>query len=395
MKMWPVLLYMSKEDSLRCLRQIELEAYSLLVSALRAQGPLTSEKRRVLRDVGRLLGINVERHKSEVRRAVNDEKLNTIAYQLNGPSVNFEDWCHEGRRMLPLLQRISPQTLHPILSENLGFSEARRVSAPIDAKLEDDIDDQPEGELEVVEPQQIRNKFARQESMLGDCPERLERLQSKKFINKNHQKMMLVSNSDNMMHKTISVPVTKVTKLNLEKFKIVPNSFTSGLQVSNLNKNFISTKGGKRIIPLSQLQMLNHKLSSKGGIKVLPISSKIIGKNITMTRINNPGGLKTSNLQPFMSNCEEIPPLSKIEIIKSNKNTQNEEDNEPEERCDKSVEDTGNKENVEDSGGDENQTIDEVRKDEHDDLASLMQIDSSEFIEPEIQGANKTISCNT
>lgn len=384
MKMWPVLLYMSKEDSLRCLRQIELEAYSILVSALRAQGPLTSEKRRVLRDVGRLLGINVERHKSEVRRAVNDEKLNTIAYQLNGPSVNFEDWSHEGRRMLPLLQRISPQTLHPILSENLGFSEARRVSAPVDVKSEDDIDDQPEGELEVVEPQQIRNK-----SMLGDCPERLERLQTKKFSNKNHQKMMLVSNSDNMMHKTISVPVTKVTKLNLEKFKIVPNSFTSGLQVSNLNKNFINTKGGKRIIPLSQLQMLNHKLSSKGGIKVLPISSKIIGKNITMTRFNNPGSLKTSNLQPFMSNCEEIPPLSKIEILKSHENIQNE----PEE-CDKSVDDTDNNESV-DSGGDENQTIHEVRKDEHDDLASLMQIDTSEFIEPEIQGANKTLTCNT
>lgn len=59
----------------------ELEAYSQLVSALRAQGPLSIDKRKLLKDTGQLLNITPERHKAEVRRAINDEKLNTIAYQ--------------------------------------------------------------------------------------------------------------------------------------------------------------------------------------------------------------------------------------------------------------------------------------------------------------------------
>lgn len=95
--MWPVLLDMTKEESVQYLRNLgkisnscllfitifysELEAYSQLVSALRAQGSLNTDKRRLLKDTGSLLHINEERHKAEVRRAINDEKLNTIAYQ--------------------------------------------------------------------------------------------------------------------------------------------------------------------------------------------------------------------------------------------------------------------------------------------------------------------------
>lgn len=60
---------------------LELEAYSQLVSALRAQGPLNSDKRKLLKDTSSLLNITQERHKAEVRRAINDEKLSTIAYQ--------------------------------------------------------------------------------------------------------------------------------------------------------------------------------------------------------------------------------------------------------------------------------------------------------------------------
>lgn len=60
---------------------LELEAYAHLVSALRAQGPLNSDKRKLLKDTSLVLNIPQDRHKAEIRRAVNDEKLNTIAYQ--------------------------------------------------------------------------------------------------------------------------------------------------------------------------------------------------------------------------------------------------------------------------------------------------------------------------
>lgn len=60
---------------------LELEAYSHLVSALRAQGPLNQDKRKLLKETSIALNITQERHKAEVRRAISDEKLNTIAYQ--------------------------------------------------------------------------------------------------------------------------------------------------------------------------------------------------------------------------------------------------------------------------------------------------------------------------
>lgn len=51
------------------------------MTALRAQGPLNQNKLKVLKETSALLNITQERHKAEIRRAVNDEKLNTIAYQ--------------------------------------------------------------------------------------------------------------------------------------------------------------------------------------------------------------------------------------------------------------------------------------------------------------------------
>lgn len=46
---------------------------------LRAQGELTKEKRKLLNDLQTIFSITLERHRAEIRRAVNDEKLNTIA----------------------------------------------------------------------------------------------------------------------------------------------------------------------------------------------------------------------------------------------------------------------------------------------------------------------------
>ena len=57
----------------------ELLAYRHLVSVFRAQGDLSKEKRKVLSEVQSLLNIPTERHKAEVRRAVNDEVLYTVA----------------------------------------------------------------------------------------------------------------------------------------------------------------------------------------------------------------------------------------------------------------------------------------------------------------------------
>ena len=49
------------------------------MSTLRAQGELNTDRRKILEDLSVLMKISPERHKAEVRRAVNDEKLAEIA----------------------------------------------------------------------------------------------------------------------------------------------------------------------------------------------------------------------------------------------------------------------------------------------------------------------------
>lgn len=62
-----------------------METYSNVVAVLRAQGAFGPEKKKLLQEMASALNIPLERHKAEIRKAVNDEKLNTIAEVL----VNF------------------------------------------------------------------------------------------------------------------------------------------------------------------------------------------------------------------------------------------------------------------------------------------------------------------
>ncbi|CAN0170645.1 unnamed protein product [Lampetra planeri] len=107
---WPTLLDLAREECLGILRKLELEAYAAAVSALRAQGDLTVEKRDLLSELGKVFSISTERHRAEVRRAYNDERLSTIAFHVSGPNSGTE-WSIEGRRLVPLLPRLLPQTV--------------------------------------------------------------------------------------------------------------------------------------------------------------------------------------------------------------------------------------------------------------------------------------------
>ncbi|XP_072396919.1 uncharacterized protein [Diabrotica undecimpunctata] len=123
--MWPLLLDMTKEESVQNLRNLELEAYSQLVSALRAQGYPNADKLKLLKDTGYLLNISLDRHKAEVRRAISDEKLNTIAYHITGHTASREDWAKEGQRLVPLLTREAPQTLYSLVANDASESASQ------------------------------------------------------------------------------------------------------------------------------------------------------------------------------------------------------------------------------------------------------------------------------
>ncbi|XP_035481896.2 BRCA2-interacting transcriptional repressor EMSY isoform X1 [Scophthalmus maximus] len=122
---WPTILDLGRDECKRILRKLELEAYAGVISALRAQGDLTKDKKDLLGELTKILGISTERHRAEVRRAVNDERLATIAYHMSGPNSSSE-WSIEGRRLVPLLPRLVPQTAFTVTANAVAGATANQ-----------------------------------------------------------------------------------------------------------------------------------------------------------------------------------------------------------------------------------------------------------------------------
>uniref|UniRef100_A0A663LKX1 BRCA2-interacting transcriptional repressor EMSY n=1 Tax=Athene cunicularia TaxID=194338 RepID=A0A663LKX1_ATHCN len=141
---WPTLLDLSRDECKRILRKLELEAYAGVISALRAQGDLTKEKKDLLGELSKVLSISTERHRAEVRRAVNDERLTTIAHKIliecaflfsmSGPNSSSE-WSIEGRRLVPLMPRLVPQTAFTVTANAVANAAVQHnASLPVPAE---------------------------------------------------------------------------------------------------------------------------------------------------------------------------------------------------------------------------------------------------------------------
>ncbi|XP_076244916.1 uncharacterized protein LOC143185631 [Calliopsis andreniformis] len=149
--MWPVKYEtMTRDECRKCLRCLELDAYGSMVSVLRAQGPFTSEKQKLLQELAKVLHISNERHRAEVRRAVNDEKLTTIAEQLNGPNTGT-DWTIEGRRAIPLLPRLKARSAFTTLANSLSLATAaaNKRNLPVHERMEDTKDIRSESPVKI------------------------------------------------------------------------------------------------------------------------------------------------------------------------------------------------------------------------------------------------------
>lgn len=115
------------------------------------------------------------------------------------------------------------------------------------------------------------------------------------------QKVIVVTNSqtiptNSILQKTLSVPMNKFTKLNLDNFKIIPNSQlppTAGLPNKNTPKpKLVTIKGtsNKKLISLSKLQMLN----ANSNLKVVPYEGKL--NNLSIKRSDNLDELETNGV---------------------------------------------------------------------------------------------------
>ncbi|XP_026672761.1 BRCA2-interacting transcriptional repressor EMSY [Ceratina calcarata] len=170
--MWPARHEtMTRDECRKCLRCLELEAYGNMVSVLRAQGPFTNEKQKLLQELAKVLHISNERHRAEVRRAVNDEKLATIAEQLSGPNTGT-DWSIEGRRTIPLLPRLKGRSAFTTLANSLSLTTAvaNKRNRPVHEKAEDakDIINESPMKLKVQENSFSNYEFEPNEDKLSD-----------------------------------------------------------------------------------------------------------------------------------------------------------------------------------------------------------------------------------
>lgn len=154
------------------------------------------------------------------------------------------------------------------------------------------------------------------------------------------QKLIVVSNAqtlttNSILQRTLQIPFVKnVSIKNFDKFKIVTtNSSPTSIQVANVTNSsgtpikhkVVTVKTNpitKKVIPLSQLQVLN----SKGSIKVLPLGGKIVGKTVGTT--SSPLYIMNTSQLPKNSSTTQFTAANKLNVveeIKSNKSTESEE----------------------------------------------------------------------
>ena len=139
---------MTKLECKKTLRTLELDAYSSIVAVFRAQGELNEKKMEILQDLQIMLHITIDRHKAELRRVVNDEKLYTIAKRLSSSNTNTNTkWLLESKRSVPVLPRLPPSTYYKLLADQLvekskGYVDA--LAIPSDTEFKHNNDTQPE-----------------------------------------------------------------------------------------------------------------------------------------------------------------------------------------------------------------------------------------------------------
>ncbi|VDM98230.1 unnamed protein product [Thelazia callipaeda] len=98
-----------EEDCGYMVRILENEAFSMVVSAFRAQGMLSDYKKILLEHLKAALFISDERYLAEIRQAANDQTLSHIAQTLSPSYDTYAQWGLEGLSAVPYVEDIAPQ----------------------------------------------------------------------------------------------------------------------------------------------------------------------------------------------------------------------------------------------------------------------------------------------
>ncbi|KAI4465533.1 hypothetical protein MML48_3g00013693 [Holotrichia oblita] len=150
------------------------------------------------------------------------------------------------------------------------------------------------------------------------------------------QKLIVVSNpqsitTSSILQRTLTIPFVKnISVKNFDKFKIVTTNASTNIQLTTITTSGQPTTGKhkvvtvrtnptvKKVIPLSQLQVLN----AKGSIKVLPLGGKIVTKTNTGSTpvyIVNSGNMqcvtKSTTSTPIIMTCKTQDSLDNKSLL--------------------------------------------------------------------------------
>lgn len=291
--MWPMYVDYTDDECKKILRSLELEAYSSIVTAFRAQGTLTKDKKRMLLEFCSALSISMERHRAEIRRAVNDEHLNTIAERLFGPNT-ATDWAIEGRRVVPLISRCTPHTVFTEIANSAATAQAaKNASLPLPGKT---------GSREMSNGTETMASRKRKDcaSDSSVSPQKMSALDSQYFHN-----LLPHDNSSSGIPEPMQVPEVSMSSENFQTTETTPQISTP---VTDLNAS--------RNVP----PVVTHSISAVATTKS---SSKhpILKSSSTVTTFSSFDQI-TSNLiasrgvtqapVPVTAHDEQVPPASEV-----------------------------------------------------------------------------------
>ncbi|CAF1455254.1 unnamed protein product [Didymodactylos carnosus] len=99
------------------LKNMGINSYSQIISALRAQGDLTKDKLPLLPVLQQAFNVSRERHTAEVKRALYDEQLTSIAAISSNDSATTMNWEVEANYICPPVVHLAPATDYMHLAE--------------------------------------------------------------------------------------------------------------------------------------------------------------------------------------------------------------------------------------------------------------------------------------
>nr|CAI5862556.1 unnamed protein product [Callosobruchus analis] len=334
--MWPVLLDMTKEESIQNLRNLELEAYSHLVSALRAQGTLTSDKRKLLKETGYLLNITQERHKAEVRRAISDERLNTIAYHVTGSTDTLEDWAQEGRRLVPLLPRTAPQTaLSALADEAADVASQCNKQLPVPTSTERRRPPVVSGQ---PQPPHHPATTAASVSDVSGASKSTIQFRVPDPPKPDDKKRKLAQDTSNLAQQLISPRLCRIQNLYRQRSKSKLREIHKKLEPEHLEVYEKHVIPGVQAIPVSQSQFLHQKVNVLQNITLQPIkeeeadmdstvyqqrcsnenhSPQKVFINANLSAAMKSGSLATGELKQIKMSSAKVIPLSQLQMLSS------------------------------------------------------------------------------